>query len=53
MEKNEQIREREERLRKLAEIKKINLNPYPAKTGRNFTVAKVLEQFKNLEELNY
>ncbi len=48
--KTEQIREREERLRKLAEIKKLGFNPYPAKTKRNFTITKVLAQFKILEK---
>jgi lysyl-tRNA synthetase class 2 len=50
MKKIEQTKERDERLRKLAEIKKINLNPYPSKTNRNFTVGKVLTQFKILEK---
>ncbi len=42
--------EREERLRKLAEIKAKGLNPYPAKSERDKEIAAVMADFSNLEK---
>ena len=42
--------EREERLRKLAEIKAKGLNPYPAKSERDKEIATVMADFSNLEK---
>ncbi|HZJ40862.1 MAG TPA: lysine--tRNA ligase [Candidatus Saccharimonadales bacterium] len=43
------ISEREERLKKLVEIREQGLNPYPAKTIRDHNIAEVLESFEKLE----
>jgi lysyl-tRNA synthetase class 2 len=40
---------RDERLRKLEELKKLGVNPYPASTGRDHSVAEVLKDYKQLE----
>lgn len=42
--------EREERLRKLTEIKNKGLAPYPAKTERDFRIADLLADFVSLEK---
>lgn len=42
------ISEREERLKKLSELKAKGLNPYPAKTIRDKNTAEVLESFDKL-----
>ena len=44
------INEREDRLKKLTELKKIGINPYPAKTLRNYPIKQVLADFKSLEK---
>ncbi len=44
-----QTNEREDRLRKLEELKKLNINPYPAKTKKSHTAKEVLENFESLE----
>ncbi|HRV75794.1 MAG TPA: OB-fold nucleic acid binding domain-containing protein, partial [Candidatus Saccharimonadales bacterium] len=40
---------RNERLRKLAELKKLGVNPYPAKASRTKKNSEVKEDFSNLE----
>lgn len=40
---------RDERLRKLEELKKLGVNPYPAKTQRTHALAEVADQFDKLE----
>jgi lysyl-tRNA synthetase class 2 len=47
---NIKISEREERLKKLEELKKLNINPYPAKTERTHMVGQVLADFEKLEK---
>lgn len=47
---NTKINEREERLKKLEELKKLNINPYPAKTERTDTIGDVLADFEKLEK---
>lgn len=40
---------RDERLRKLDELKKLGINPYPAKAHRSHTAEQVVDEFKQLE----
>ncbi len=40
---------RDERLRKLAELKELGINPYPAKSQRTHSIADVVEGFEHLE----
>lgn len=40
---------RDERLRKLNELKQLGINPYPAKSVRTHTAKQVVEQFDQLE----
>ncbi len=40
---------RDERLRKLDELKKLGINPYPAKTVRTHTMQEVVDGFSELE----
>jgi lysyl-tRNA synthetase class 2 len=40
------IEERDERLKKLAELKKIGINPYPAKAEKNISINEALNNFK-------
>ena len=40
---------RDERLRKLAELKQLGINPYPAKAKRTHTAVQVVEQFAQLQ----
>ncbi len=40
---------RDERLRKLEEIKKLGVNPYPAESRRTHTLREVRDQFETLE----
>jgi len=47
---SEKISERVDRLKKLEELKKIGINPYPAKTNRNETINKVLTDFEKLQK---
>jgi lysyl-tRNA synthetase class 2 len=39
---------RDERLRKLAELKELGVDPYPAKSERTHTCAEVLEKYDEL-----
>ncbi len=41
---------RDERLRKLAELKELGLNPYPAKSNRTNNVGEITSRFEELEE---
>ncbi len=43
--------ERDDRLRKLEEIKKLGLDPYPAKVNRDFAILEFLTKFKDLESV--
>ena len=47
---NKKVSEREERVKKLEELKKLNINPYPAKAKRTHTIGQVLADFKKLEK---
>ena len=40
---------RDERLRKLAELRQLGVDPYPAKSNRTHEIAAVLAQFDELE----
>ena len=40
---------RDERLRKLSELRALGVNPYPAKAERTHTLAEVVEKFEQLE----
>jgi lysyl-tRNA synthetase class 2 len=42
--------EREDRLKRLEEIKKLNINPYPSAVGDKKSIAEVLADFENLEK---
>ncbi len=44
------VSEHEERLKRLEEIKKAQIDPYPAKTGRDHTVAEIFDEFEKLEK---
>jgi lysyl-tRNA synthetase class 2 len=44
------ISEKEERILKLNELKKMNIDPYPAKTARNFLILEFLKNFTELKE---
>jgi lysyl-tRNA synthetase class 2 len=48
MANNTKISERDERAKKLEELEKLNINPYPAKTGRNFSIKEVLDSFEKI-----
>lgn len=43
---------RDERLRKLHELKQAGINPYPARSERTHTAAQVVDQFSELEGQN-
>lgn len=40
---------RDERLRKLGELRQLGVNPYPAKSERTHDLSKITEEFDNLE----
>jgi len=44
------INKREDRLKKLAELKKLGINPYPAKTEKSHTVNEILTNFAELQK---
>lgn len=52
-EKNQALKngnsERSDRLAKLEELKKLGINPYPAKAERDFSIADFLAQFESIE----
>jgi lysyl-tRNA synthetase class 2 len=48
--KNTTLSEYNERLKKLEELKKLNINPYPAKARRTHTIGDVFNSFKELEK---
>ncbi|KKP99069.1 MAG: Lysine-tRNA ligase [Parcubacteria group bacterium GW2011_GWD2_38_12] len=41
---------RDNRIKKLEELRKFDINPYPAKSGRNFSIADILTDFDNLAQ---
>ena len=43
----EKISERSDRLQKLEELKKLNINPYPAKANKKNTIGDILNDFSN------
>lgn len=45
---NEKINERDNRIKKLEELKKLGINPYPAKTNKTHDIKDVLVNFKEL-----
>lgn len=45
---NEKVSEREERIKKLEELKKIGINPYPAKTNKTHDISEVILDFNKL-----
>src|SRR3989339_759675 len=47
---NTKISERDERLNKLEELKKLKLNPYPAKTCRTHEIRGLIDNFSELEK---
>ncbi len=46
----EKISEYDERLKKLEELKKKGIDPYPAKTNRTYEIGRVLGEFGDLEK---
>ncbi len=44
------ISERSDRLKKLEELKKADINPYPAKVERDYLIKEVLDNFSSLEK---
>jgi len=48
--RNTKMNEYEERLKKLKEMRKLNIDPYPAKTKRTHVIAQVLADFNKLEK---
>ena len=46
----EKINEREDRLKKLAELKKLGINPYPAKTEKGDFINETLANFEKLQK---
>ena len=46
----EKISERSDRLKKLTELKKLGINPYPAKTEKNNFINKILTDFEKLQK---
>lgn len=45
-----QTSERQDRLRKLEQIRKAGVNPYPARARRDFVISEVLSKFNTLEK---
>ncbi len=50
MDDNKKVSEREERVKKLEELKKLNINPYPAKAKRTHAIGQILADFTKLEK---
>src|SRR3989339_202489 len=47
----QKINERDDRLRKLGELKNIiGINPYPAKSNKTHTIKNVLDNFEKLQQ---
>jgi lysyl-tRNA synthetase, class II len=46
---NTKISEKDDRIEKLKEFKKIGINPYPAKCRRTFRIDEVIDDFENLQ----
>ncbi|MBU0619464.1 MAG: lysine--tRNA ligase [Patescibacteria group bacterium] len=49
-ETNNKASEHQDRLKKLEELKKLNINPYPAKAKRTHVIKQVLDNFNDLEK---
>ncbi|MFH1482214.1 MAG: lysine--tRNA ligase [Patescibacteria group bacterium] len=49
-EKQEKVSERDDRLKKLEEINKMGVDPYPSKTTRDYLISQVLVDFDQLNE---
>ena len=47
---SEILNEREDRVKKLGELKKLNINAYPAKTNRTHPISDVLDSFIDFEK---
>ena len=47
---NQKISERDERIKKLEELKNKGINPYPSRAQRTHLIKNVLEQFEKLEK---
>ncbi|MEK7669232.1 MAG: lysine--tRNA ligase [Patescibacteria group bacterium] len=43
---------REARLKKLETLKKVGVDPYPAKSERNFEIGKLIKNFENIQKEN-
>ena len=41
---------RDERLRKLSEIKDLGIDPYPAHSNRDTKISEILENFESLDK---
>lgn len=50
MQEKKQQSEREDRIKKLAQLKKLNINPYPAKSKRTHLISEILNNFAKLEK---
>ena len=48
----EKINERQDRLKKIKELKKLGVNPYPAKASKDETINKILNDFEKLQKDN-
>ena len=47
---NQKISEREERFKKLNELRKLGINPYPARSCRTHAIKNILNEFSQLEK---
>jgi len=47
---NTKISERDERLKRLEALKKMGINPYPAKAERTHTIKEIIDGFENFEK---
>lgn len=48
--KETKVSERSDRLRKLAELKKSGIDPYPAKVHRDYSIKEVIDNFSSLDK---
>lgn len=47
---NNKINERDDRLKKLSELKKLGIDTYPSRSNRNIIVSEIIKNFNNLSE---
>ncbi len=47
--KSDLVGQREIRLEKIESLKQLGINPYPAKSNREYTIGKVIDQFESFE----